>query len=536
MTSRSGVPRCVFLLLLVPALAALLPIAAGYLQADPPALAFLGFRFWRWDMAQYLGFARVAGDTGALGLPNPFLTGPQEGRFVLPYLWLVGQISRPFGGSLVFAWHLLGFVTIFAYGALVWFAIRRVLPDAPRVQRDALLLVLFAGGLDWAWRLVTGVEVRELIVQPGWGALLPVHDPPWLAAYGLVLLSLGLAFPLGAVPPRARAVRAAVAAGMGLLAYTVHPYTGAAGLAALGVGAVVVLVTGSGPHRVRAVAAPVAAALAAGLGVVALTLWGLGDPAYEATFRAVAAWRSQEGWGHQFGLQWFPLMYGVPLLLAPFGIRRLWVKAGGLPTGAVPLWTVLLLVLCVAPGLPGRKFQFMLHLPLGILGAAGLAALRDRLPAAGTVRGRLVAGVWALALAGAIIHPVRWVTGIADTTKLYVAGSHLDLLAAVDSRPEGAVLTSLSGGNLVPWKTGKRVYAGHWLISPDPEARQARIARFFDAANPLDQKQAFLREQGIRYVIEDPWTSRLGRVDPRLGLVPFYSNEFGVAWEVPADQ
>src|SRR5687768_18323267 len=78
---------------LVPLLS-MIPTWNGYVAERPPEKIFMGFRFMADDHFQYAGFISRSAEEGKLFTENPFTTEPQKGRFVLLYMWMVGQIAR----------------------------------------------------------------------------------------------------------------------------------------------------------------------------------------------------------------------------------------------------------------------------------------------------------------------------------------------------------------------------------------------------------------------------------------------------------
>ncbi len=105
---------------------------------------------------------------------------------------------------------------------------------------------------------------------------------------------------------------------------------------------------------------------------------------------------------------------------------------------------------------------------------------------------------------------------------LHVSKERLALPEVLEELPPGRVMSSVWGGMLVPWRTGKAVFAGHWYLSYELPQRRAVIRALFSPKTPLDVKQKTLVEADIDYVLEDRWTLQEGVLHPALvAEIPF---------------
>ncbi|HEX5042539.1 MAG TPA: hypothetical protein VFV75_06510 [Candidatus Polarisedimenticolaceae bacterium] len=81
--------------------------------------------------------------------------------------------------------------------------------------------------------------------------------------------------------------------------------------------------------------------------------------------------------------------------------------------------------------------------------------------------------------------------------------------------PEALVLASYDTGNYVPHYSGKRCVLGHYALTIDADRRQEEIARFFSEEKADDAwRTAMLRTWGVRYLVAGPYERALGSFDP----------------------
>jgi len=490
---------------LLPGLLNAIPHLDGAVHAAPPDRVYLGYRHQASDLAQYMAIARHAADSGDIGAPNSFVTEDQDGRFILGWLWLTGRTSRLLGTDLVLTYHALGFIASWAFFVVAWLLISAVI-EPPATRRTAFLLACFSAGLMWlpfavkatVWPSL-GLEKDALLYSFNWSTFASCALPMWCAAHACFLGALVLV--LDPTPRKLEGCALLIIA-----AYVIHPYTALAALAVMGAQAVL---------GTRAMWRPIIVA-AAGIG--ALSWWATRDPVYAATAENVTLWTPH------YNLWWYPLTYGLTLGLALAGLGAAWRLRGGL----LVTWAGVVAALAICPFMAGVKFQYLLHLPLCLLAAVGLDVLTQRYQQAATLAGRraVVAAFWVLVCAGSVFALVRDMPSTEQDPNIYASQSQLDLLEALNERKPGNVLTSFQGGLLVPWKSGKAVFLGHWFLSYDYPKRADLVRTFFAGPDP-DWKRAFLDSQKIRYVVEDPHTRALGAADRSLGLSVVFENEFG---------
>jgi len=523
----------------LPGLLNLFPHIDGWADAESPASVFLGFRHIRWDMAQYLAFARSSEETGAFAQPNPFVTEQQDGRFVLPYLWAVGVLARVSGLDLVYSWHLLSMLANWIFFLTVWWAAGAIFA-VPRARSVAFLLVMFGSGLEWAWLVgrsavgaaATGAE--EVIFYWNWSSFGATQMP--IATFGHAFVLGALVFLLRATQSKRRAGNGILSAFLAVVAYLLHPYAGMLVLAVIGVFALSPWIAAGwslrslAPSEASGSLSAFGSVLLATVGIGGLSLWSSSDPVFAATSRHILEWKPV------YNPWWYPLLYGVAFPLALFGPRGIAMSAVDVPARRLlGAWLAVVAALALCPFLPGGKFQFYVHVPLSFMAAAGLeyllsnSSLIARLGAKRWMRLLF----WGMLVVGSLSTLVRFVPGSVSENTKDAPAAQLELLEVLNRLPAGGVLASVSSGNLVPWKAGKPVYAGHMFLSYDLDSRRNAIRTFVAGETTISWKASFLKAERIRYVVEDPWTSRFGRVDPNLGLNLVFQSEFGAIWETP---
>jgi hypothetical protein len=221
------------------------------------------------------------------------------------------------------------------------------------------------------------------------------------------------------------------------------------------------------------------------------------------------------------------LLTGAPFLLAFFGIRSRGVLKSG-RTRFLWIWAFVLFALAYVPWLPGVKFLFLIHVPICIFATMGIAALvqnSERLRL-WLNRRTFVALVVVMFTAGSFGGLARDLNTSSNEPGIYVPRAQLELLEKLDALPDGNVLTSFQGGNLVPWRSGKSVFLGQWFMSYDYPDRQTKLSMFWGPKTSREDRLHLLRTQNIRYVVEDPHTG-IQTTSRDLPITWIYSNRFG---------
>jgi hypothetical protein len=506
--------------LLLPALR-LAPLAWGHVLADEE-LRFSGLGYLPSDFVSYAGLMEQARVEGRFPLRNDYTLESSAHRYLLGFHYAVGRLAAALGTGVPAAWAIAQYALGAAFLLGAWRLLRTWLRPG-RERLVAFALVAFSGGLEWvAWALLPWCPPRvaaalEQITAPqyGWNTFEALYNPVWTAAHLVWIALLGCL--LRSAGGRG-AVWLAPAVLLVPLLYVVHPYTAIGAACALAATSVLLLPdalrrAGAGRRQLGCVAA-VGAAFAVPL---LLSRWQRED----ATFRALsdAALASDAAVAFPF----WPLTYGLLLPLAAVGLRELH-REGGFPARLAAGWLLGIAVAAHLPFLSPFRYLALLHLPLCIAAAKGLAALARGAPP--WLRGRAALAGLALALGatnawelGASLHRLR--SGARETPlspSLFLPRADYEAMEALRPRERAPALASLPTGAYLPWLAHKPVFVGHWFLTLDAPVKQAQVERFFDARTPLAWKRALLRRHGIRYVFQGQSERSLGAVDPGLPL------------------
>ncbi|MFH1809279.1 MAG: hypothetical protein ABIJ09_11080 [Pseudomonadota bacterium] len=504
----------------------------------PPALVYVGFVHMVPDHASYLGFADQARRTGDLALRDPFTTLPQHGRFVMAFFWLVGLLARLTAGDVLLAWYLLVPLCSLALVWVLWWLTGLLFQD-PGWRRVAVLLCSLGGGLGWLGKLLSaGLASREVVAfEWNWSLFGAALVPTWTLAHALLAAAAGLVLQGWTTPDAGPSTRRALLRWLRipvllLCAFLVHPYTGLAGLAIVGTLALTGCLATNRQRSLLQQLEPLAAVLIAGGFIAVLGLWARGDDVYRATTGNLFTWTEH------YSPVWYPLMYGVPLLLAVLGGHSaLWDPTAWTLRGVL-VWCLVAMALSNMWFLPGVKFQFLVFLPLGLLATQGLRVVVGRWPwlATGERRHVLALGL-ALGIAGGPLPDALRGIIPAPGMRIHVSQPQLDLLAALQQLPDGGVLAPPAAAILVPWKASKPVFDGHWFLSPHHERNLDDLRRFYQADTPVAWKVEFLARAHVRYLLEDPWST--GSIPSRIGpyaVREHFRNAFGRVLELVVDE
>jgi len=106
---------------------------------------------------------------------------------------------------------------------------------------------------------------------------------------------------------------------------------------------------------------------------------------------------------------------------------------------------------------------------------------------------------------------------------------HRDEVAAMrwldeHADPNDVVLSAFVTGHFIPGLAGNKVFLGNAVMTLDFVRKREMVKAFFDSATPDSERQALIREYGIRYVFYGPAEQALGDYDP--GSSPFFREVF----------
>jgi uncharacterized membrane protein len=96
---------------------------------------------------------------------------------------------------------------------------------------------------------------------------------------------------------------------------------------------------------------------------------------------------------------------------------------------------------------------------------------------------------------------------------------HQDEVAALDwlrenTSSDDIVLSSITVGQYIPATSGNTAFLAHWAQTVDFYDKSDRVARFFNATVPDEERAETLRAFGVDYVFHGPAERKLGDYDP----------------------
>jgi len=533
----SRIPAVVLVIAVLLPLLNALPTWNGYLDERLPDRVFLGFRYMAGDHYQYASFVRQAADEGRFFMENRFTTEPQQGRYLLLYMWLAGQVCRFTGLDVPAAWEVLRFLSGIFFMLAAWSFAGRFFPDR-KGRMLAYVLVAFSGGVGYLLYLITGEPGAGITVaylkdawnyQWNWSTFSSMLVPMWVAPAAIFVVC-------GAILAREKAAGmrdAILLFALPPLIWFMHPYSGLAAYAAFGLYPLIPAAAALWSvqpipwpkvgERLRAVLP----ALASFAVVAAYMLWARKDAVYAVNGQRVFTWNPT------YSVFLYPFAYGLLLPLALFGMK--W--ASSIPEKARHVtiaWLAAAVVLSVNPFLSGVKFQYLIHMPLALFAAHGILELRKRSKAARAMSSGLGAVVFgALLFAGTPLILLKDVPKTAGDADIYLSTPEIDAMKFLKEQPQGAVLCTTRSGNRIAWLSEKKVYLGHWFLTIDINTKGSEVAAFFDRRVPADQKLAWLHQKGLAYVYAGPEEKSLGGVDEGIGLRTIYDKGGVTIYTVP---
>ena len=176
------------------------------------------------------------------------------------------------------------------------------------------------------------------------------------------------------------------------------------------------------------------------------------------------------------------------------------------------LWFIAALGLSYSPVWFQRKLIFGAQMPLCILSAVVLDAIRQRFAGTALLK-------WTLAATALLLFPVFTATSFEILRSMreqvssnrdgayYISDEMIEGLnvLAERSRSDDVVLATVSTSRLIPAFVGNTVIWGHWAMSVDYNERRAGINRALDVASDLtdETRSAELWANGVRFIFAD---------------------------------
>ena len=223
------------------------------------------------------------------------------------------------------------------------------------------------------------------------------------------------------------------------------------------------------------------------------------------------------------------LAYGLLIPLAVFGFRHTLTLPGG-RGWLVVVWVLLLPVLVYAPTNLQRRLSEGVWVALVVVALIGFS----RLPETTRKFGRYAAGI-------IFLTPVLFYTGslIAiqePAAPLYRPAAEILAFEYLASEADhGAViLAGRNTSNPLPAWAPLRVVVGHGPESLNAEELTADVTAFFDGETAETERQAFITELGIRYIVLGPEERLIGawQTDETLHYDLIYQQEGYVIYEI----
>jgi hypothetical protein len=450
----------------------------------------------------YLAYMKEAQE-GAFFLIDPFTSEPQQGRVINLFFLVLGRSAALKHIALPIEYHLArlisGWLLLTAIYCLGAQAIASV-----SARRLALALAAFASGFGWLYHAGPGqphpIDYGPGLVMPEAITFLTLLlNPLFCFSAFLMIAAIGL----GAHALSSGQTRSAVLAGLAVLVLgNIHSYDVIPVAVVLGAHMVVLVATRRATCRALVLAGLIAAIAAPSL---LYQLWLLHSG--EVTL----AIKTAETPVHSPAPIFLALGLGLPLLLALAGLWR--AARPGASDGArlLALWLVLGFALIYLPVPFQRKLAQGIHLPAVLLAIFGVEPLLQHLRRAGTV---LAAILVLIALPSNALFLLRAKHDL-ETSNIAYLGNLMPPLYLSDAQNEAlkwldghasfrdVLLCNSFLGSYAPSLAGTRVYVGHWAETLHYRAKLTSFADFLRASAPDASRQAFVRREGISYVLRD---------------------------------
>jgi hypothetical protein len=478
------------------------PIVHGFLSA-PPNWSFTGFvGAYHNDYHSYLAWMRQARD-GHLLFRDLFTAEPHGRVFFHPLFWLMGTSSRVLHVPLLAVWYTVQALA----NALLVFTLYRFCAHfvASRFTRClALVLATTAAGLGWLTNPVNTTPWTERSIDL------------WLAeANGLRgLVTSFFTLPL--------ALSLLLLAMLHVLRYYREQrrkdlILGVLFALALGVTHQYDMVTLYGVLGVYALFAPrrrlASVAIVAAISLPSC-LYSLGVILLDPIFSLHRASVMDSPTVASYVLGW-----GLPLFAAVIAVVTPAIRRTGRDVGFLAVFLGVVFVILALPIGFQRKLSWGLHPPMCLLAAMLVAPLVEKAVghassslAKKSIWGVALVGFSALCAVGSLVfyldlleRNAKLVAGDYQPEEFRAAFAYLESHGDVDD----VVLATTPIASMIPGRTGKTVFAGHWAQTKDYRAKSAFVWQLFGgvAGESKAAMLATLRENRVRFLVLD----RVGR-------------------------
>ncbi|MCP4203691.1 MAG: hypothetical protein GY769_17375, partial [bacterium] len=400
------------------------------------------------DWLAYLAMIRQVPDRGAFFFENPFTTELQSGRLVLLFHWLIGAISALTGADPNLVLELSRVLLLFAFFGVLWWFTRPIL--ASRTERLwAAALIGLGGGLDVYLRPFAHAlpEAPADLFRAatsslyGWSTFGAFYNPLWIAALTGLLVLLR---PVLSARELTKAQILLLGLGLALL-WLIHPYSAIAFVAITSLHWTARALFYRSAFGLRDLAS-VGAVFA--LAVGPLILWQRMDPVFRMASNGVLGSLGRS-------VFWYPLTYGVVLVLAIWGLR-IWASHGHTYRVAISSWIVAVAVLHSSMIWNGHHYVMYQHIPLSILAATAITTFTRGFGTTGLRRGAGVVAVLALVFGTPVLVSSEALREVEAREPVPTAA--LEMIEDLAQRPPGHVLASERLGNILPAHTHPQVF------------------------------------------------------------------------------
>jgi hypothetical protein len=502
-----------------------LPYLYGYLSS-PPDKQFMGLMLDVPDHGQYLSWWR--GFQSSLLVSNKLTPEPNKPIFFNLQWWILAQSSR---------WTGLGYAPVYqafrwiAGGSFLLVTYRLIAQFFPQVHRrwTAFLLVTLSSGLGWVlivlkYTLTRGELLFPLDVYIAEGnSFLCILGYPHFAFAGMFIVLIFEFIWRGW--KEARTERMVVAGLLALLLGWMHAYDL---VLIYGIMGAFVFLTWL-KQRVfpwRLFWGGVIVIVLSCSGAIYSAILTTRDPLWEevlAQFSNANVYTPSPP--HQV------ILFGFPLVVAVVTwIRLAWRKQWSDENLFVMGWFL------ASAGLNYIPTDYQIHMlntwqiPMMLLATQGLGdfvtpaiaqwrtTIRKSTFGLGGRVERVVMAAFVLAVLPTNVY--LWAWRFVDLARHdYPFYLHRDDVAALDwlqgnTSPDDVVLCSLTVGQYVPAISGNTAFLAHWAQTVGFYDKRDRVARFFDASTPDDERMETVDAFGVDYVLHGPAERRLGGYDP----------------------
>ncbi|MBN1811582.1 MAG: hypothetical protein JXA14_07085 [Anaerolineae bacterium] len=481
--------RWVAVVILALMIASTVPYLVAW-AAAPEGAHFTGLIFNPQDGNSYIAKMRQ-GLAGSWVFRLPYTPEPQDGAPVFLFYLFLGHVARWTGLPLIAIYHAARLLGGAAMLAMLYVLASRVSDDVGG-RRAMFLLAALGSGLGWLVAFF-GYQSADLWVPeafPVYALLANAHFSlsiglmTWIADCGLRIGDWQLAISNGRYwLLRLGMISAAVVLG------AVQPF----GLVAVFGGLGVMLIA----RAVRERSVPwraVGWVALAGLAALPYPLYMLqamkADP-------ALSVWNAQNLTGSPPLWDW-ALSYGLVLVLAVLGAVFA-ARRGSNGDWLLMGWALVILVGMYLPLSLQRRLSLGLGVPLGLLAGVGwwrVVRLHIKARWRGLVQG--------LVVAFCVLTPILLVVGhLAVVSDAYLSPGEWAALAWLrdEGKPDVVVLCSTRMGIFVPAWAGQPVVYGHPFETVNAEERRAQVEAFWAGEMSAEERQMFLRENRVGYIL-----------------------------------